>query len=220
MGVGFLRCHRDLLDGPASFDEQKVRLHGNATLSVNSLADANLRKRIAVAATLEIIAMISLKRHAIFLLLSSLWFEQCSFAVSGDWSRFRGLDGAGVSDSSGLPSEFGPGRNVAWKTAVPEGCSSPVVSKDQIWLAGYESSHRYVLCLDLKTGRPLWQRSIEATVTEHKSKPNDPASSTPVTDGRNVYALFSDFGLVSYDLDGQERWRVPLGQPASKRRRG
>jgi hypothetical protein len=23
--------------------------------------------------------------------------------------------------------------------------------------------------------------------------------------------FFADFGLISYDLDGKERWRVPLG---------
>ncbi len=32
-----------------------------------------------------------------------------------------------------------------------------------------------------------------------------------VTDGRNAYAFFTDFGLVSYGSDGEERWRLPLG---------
>jgi len=155
--------------------------------------------------------MISPMRFASPLILSTLLFGYNSFGSTADWRRFRGIDGAGVSDSSSLPSQFGPANNVAWKTAVPDGCSSPVVSGDRIWLAGYESSHRYVLCLDLNTGRQRWQRSVEATVTEHKSKPNDPASSTPVTDGQNVYALFSGFGLISFDRDGQELWRVPLG---------
>jgi outer membrane protein assembly factor BamB len=40
---------------------------------------------------------------------------------------------------------------------------------------------------------------------------NGPASPTPVSDGRNVYVFFYDFGLVSYAPDGNELWRLPLG---------
>src|SRR5262249_9411616 len=42
-------------------------------------------------------------------------------------------------------------------------------------------------------------------------KPNGPASPSPVTDGENVYAFFQDFGLISYDRKGKERWELPLG---------
>ena len=44
-----------------------------------------------------------------------------------DWSRFRGPNGTGIADTSGLPSEFGPAKNVMWKAAVPSGHSSPVL---------------------------------------------------------------------------------------------
>jgi outer membrane protein assembly factor BamB len=40
---------------------------------------------------------------------------------------------------------------------------------------------------------------------------NGPASPSPVTDGSNVYVFFQDFGLVSYDANGKERWKLPLG---------
>jgi len=40
---------------------------------------------------------------------------------------------------------------------------------------------------------------------------NGPASPSPVTDGTNVYVFFQEFGLVSYDGAGKERWQVPLG---------
>ena len=35
-----------------------------------------------------------------------------------DWSRFRGPNGTGVADTSALPTEFGPARNVVWKHAA------------------------------------------------------------------------------------------------------
>ena len=40
---------------------------------------------------------------------------------------------------------------------------------------------------------------------------NGPASPSPVTDGSNVYVFFQEFGLISYDGAGKERWRLPLG---------
>ena len=37
---------------------------------------------------------------------------------AGDWSRFRGPNGSGVADTAELPTEFDPGKNVVWKSAV------------------------------------------------------------------------------------------------------
>src|SRR5689334_1579694 len=39
--------------------------------------------------------------------------------IAADWPRFRGPNGTGVADARNLPSEIGPGKNVAWKTALP-----------------------------------------------------------------------------------------------------
>jgi outer membrane protein assembly factor BamB len=153
----------------------------------------------------------SVQHLATILCLGFSIYGQFVTAATAEWPRFRGVGGAGVSDGSNLPADFGPDVNLAWKTPVPEGCSSPVIAGNHIWVAGYEGNHRYVSCLDLSTGRLRWQRPVEAVSEEHKSPPNDAASSTPVTDGLNIYALFSGFGLVSYDENGHERWRVRLG---------
>ena len=40
---------------------------------------------------------------------------------------------------------------------------------------------------------------------------NSPASPTPVSDGKNVYVFFGDYGLICYGVDGDERWKMPLG---------
>ena len=128
-----------------------------------------------------------------------------------DWPRFRGPNGAGVTAATGLPANFGLETNLAWRTAAPAGSSSPIVSAGRVFLTGYEGNQRLVWCLELKDGRRLWERRLEAVRNEKKSEPNDPASSTPVTDGRNVYALFSEFGLVAYSAEGRELWRIPLG---------
>src|SRR5436190_5594338 len=130
---------------------------------------------------------------------------------AGEWSGFRGPNASGIADAGSVPVEFGPAVNVVWKTPMPLGNSSPVRSKDRIFLTGYEGANLLTLCLNRSDGKVLWRRSIEAARKEKRHKLNSPTSATPVTDGENVYAFFAEFGLISYGSDGQERWRVPLG---------
>ena len=44
-------------------------------------------------------------------------------AASEPWTRFRGPNGIGVSDATNVPVDFGPDRNVLWKTTLPPGHS-------------------------------------------------------------------------------------------------
>jgi outer membrane protein assembly factor BamB len=68
-----------------------------------------------------------------------------------------------------------------------------------------------VIGLDRARGRIHWRREVPKPRSQELHKSNSPASPTPVTDGQNVYAFFTDFGLISFDRDGRERWRLPLG---------
>ena len=153
-------------------------------------------------------------------------------AVAEDWPQFRGPNGSGVSVSTGLPEVFGPEKNVVWKTPLPPGHSSPVLTRDRVFVTAYseekatgsqpsadgakgsagEKNHKLlVICLDRQTGKLLWQREVPRTREGRLQNVNNPASPSPVTDGTNVYAFFQEFGLVSYDRAGRERWRLPLG---------
>ncbi len=42
---------------------------------------------------------------------------------------------------------------------------------------------------------------------------NSHASPTPVCDGKRVYVYFGSFGLIAYDVDGNELWKKPLAVP-------
>jgi outer membrane protein assembly factor BamB len=132
-----------------------------------------------------------------------------------DWSQFRGPNGTGVSASTGLPTEFGPDKNVFWKTSLPPGHSSPVLTRNRIFLTAHsnekENHKLFVICLDRQTGKQLWQREVPRSRTGRLQNVNGPASPSPVTDGENVYVFFQEFGMVSYDGSGKERWKLPLG---------
>ncbi len=128
-----------------------------------------------------------------------------------DWPRFRGPNGTGVSETTGLPAEFGPDKNLSWRREIPFGRSSPIVTRDRVFLTAIEGDKLITLSLDRATGRTVWRREIIRSHAHKVFKGNDTATPTPATDGSNVYAFFPDLGLVSYGSDGNERWRTPLG---------
>ncbi len=135
----------------------------------------------------------------------------CALALcarAGDWPRFRGPNGSGVAETTGLPEKFGPDRDVIWKTALPLGHSSPVLSGDRIFLTAADHDKLFTFCLNRETGQILWRRECPRNRAERLDQRNTAASPTAATDGKNVYVLFGDFGLVSYGFDGNERWRL------------
>jgi outer membrane protein assembly factor BamB len=142
----------------------------------------------------------------VVLLLSPL-----TIVASDEWSQFRGPNGTGVSETKGLPAEFGPDKNVVWKTPLPAGHSSPVLTRDRIFVTAHDKDKLYVIGLDRQTGKILWQREVPRANAGRLQNVNGPASPSPVTDGSNVYVFFQDFGMLSYDANGKERWKLPLG---------
>jgi outer membrane protein assembly factor BamB len=146
-------------------------------------------------------------RHGIPLLLFSL----LPLGAADDWPQFRGPNSSGVSANQGLPVEMGPNRNLVWKTELPAGHSSPILVGDSIFLTGYDAGKLFVFSLDRSSGRIKWRREVPRPRKEDLHVSNSPASPSAVSDGKNVYAFFTDFGLISFGPDGNERWRLPLG---------
>ena len=132
-------------------------------------------------------------------------------ATASDWTRFRGPNGTGVADEGPLPVSFGPETNLVWETPLPRGKSSPVLTDTKIFLTAHEDGELLTIALDRATGRELWRRAAPSRRVERMHRLNDEAAPTPVTDGKNVFAFFGGYGLVSYDGDGSERWTLPLG---------
>ncbi|HUS09136.1 MAG TPA: PQQ-binding-like beta-propeller repeat protein [Pyrinomonadaceae bacterium] len=155
----------------------------------------------------------------LLLFASAIALGLSTTAIAEDWPQFRGPNGSGVSTSTGLPIEFGPDKNVMWKTVLPPGHSSPVLTRDRIFVTAHteitkkdkENHKLLVIGLDRQSGKLLWQREVPRSHTGRLQLVNGPASPSPVTDGANVYVFFQEFGIVSYDRDGKERWRLPIG---------
>lgn len=128
-----------------------------------------------------------------------------------DWLQFRGPNASAVSADTGLPVEFGRDQNMLWRTPLPPGQSSPVVAGGHIFLTAVDNEKLFTFCLERSTGRSEWRREVPRPRRGKLHQMNGPASPTPVSDGRNVYAFFYDFGLIAFGPDGNELWRLPLG---------
>ena len=140
-----------------------------------------------------------------------LYLIFCAGMPASDWPMFRGPNASGVSEDKNLPVEFGPGKLEVWRTALPPGHSSPSIARDRIFVTAHYEEKLYVICLDRLSGKVAWRREAPRPRKEQLHKSNSPASPTVAADGRNAYAFFTDFGLISYGPDGNERWRLPLG---------
>ena len=143
-----------------------------------------------------------------------LFFTSAS-ACAGDWPRFRGPNGAGISDDKNIPATWDE-KNIAWKVELPgKGHSSPIIAKEKLFIqsAAADGSERYLLCLDPKTGNTLWT-AREIGQASHTHEKNTLASSTPAADDNRIYAIFWDgdkLTLNAFGYDGKPIWKTPLG---------
>src|SRR5262245_24851056 len=110
-----------------------------------------------------------------------------------EWTRFRGPNGSGESETSTIPASWTE-KDLNWKVELPGvGHSSPVLWGDKIFLlsADPKDATRYVLCLNAADGSTLWRRDYPG-VTHKLHLKSSYASSTPVCDAKHVYVAWSD----------------------------
>lgn len=139
---------------------------------------------------------------ALFLLLAS-------FAPAADWSRFRGPNGSGVAETTGLPAAFDDSTTL-WKVELGKGWSSPVLWKDLVLVTAESSPGKHgVIALSAKDGKELWRH--EEPFTEHKKHNfNSFASSSPFVDAQAIYVNWSTgttIQALALDHKGKVLWR-------------
>jgi outer membrane protein assembly factor BamB len=150
---------------------------------------------------------------------------------AANWPAWRGPNGNGHSPEKDLPLTWSTKENVRWKAPLPDqGNSSPIVWGDRVFVTqaskkeswppkplvgggGLASAHhRSLLCFDRKDGKLLWERTTVYKEKESTHPTNPFASASPLTDGERVIASFGSAGMVCYDVEGKELWKVDLGK--------
>lgn len=158
-------------------------------------------------------------------------------AIAGDWAQFRGPDGHGTSDETGLPTEWSATQNLKWKRPMPgQGSSSPIIFGDKLFITCYSgyggdsdstdvnNLKRHLLCIAPETGDIIWSKEVPSTAPEDLwrgwLREHGYASHTPVCDGKNVFVFFAKTGVLAFDMDGAEVWRTNVGTSSGNRRWG
>jgi len=148
---------------------------------------------------------------AVFLLLN---FANATRASEPVWPQFRGPGGLGIApDDQAYPTKLDMSKNLLWKTEVPKGHSSPCIWGDRIYITARSGKNLETICIDRGNGKIKWRKSVESEKLEKISGFNSHASPTPVCDGKSVYVYFGSFGLLAYDVNGNELWKKPLPIP-------
>jgi outer membrane protein assembly factor BamB len=135
-----------------------------------------------------------------------------NLATAGEnWPQFRGPDGNGHSDSTGLPLTWSETDHVKWKTPIHgRAWSSPVIWGNQVWMttATPDGTELSAICVDRDTGRIVHDLKLFDVEAPQYAHPfNSYASPTPVIEEGRVYVTFGSPGTACLDTKtGRVLW--------------
>ncbi len=143
-------------------------------------------------------------------LLSTICFSQldclsvCANEIA-NWPSWRGAAGNGSTEADNLPVQFS-GEKYRWRVALPgKGCSTPIVLNEKIYLTCPANDKDAVMSFDAQ-GKELWKTTFGKEVPG-KHANGSGSNSSPVTDGKSIFAYFKSGTFVAVDLDGQVLWQ-------------
>ena len=130
---------------------------------------------------------------------------------SENWPQFRGPDGDGHSDASGLPLIWSETNHIKWKTTIHDRAwSSPVIWGNQVWMttATEDGTKLFVICVDREKGIILHDLKIfDVPNPQFAHKFNTYGSPTPVIEEDRVYVTFGSPGSACLDTKtGKVLW--------------
>ena len=143
--------------------------------------------------------------------VAALALLAAALVAQGQWPEFRGPDGRGHAEESGLPLTWSETSNVKWKTAVHgRAWSSPVVLDRQVWVttATEDGRQLFAVALDRDTGKVVHDLKLFDVATPQYAHPfNTYASPTPVIEPGRVYVTFGSPGTAAIDTaSGKVIW--------------
>ena len=153
----------------------------------------------------------SIVRRFTFLLAMTL----CGSLPAADWSAFRGNSGNGLSDATGVPTNWSANEGVAWKIDLPgRSNGSPIVSAGQVFLVSAESKglQRRLHSIDADDGTVKWVQTVDFPKEMPTHKTNLFGGTTPAANGKRVVVWHGSAGLVCYDFGGNQIWHRELGE--------
>lgn len=150
--------------------------------------------------------IMTIKKEALLLLIIAMLLPACR-SSAGDWPHWRGPYLNGSSNEKNLPSKWNKTENIAWTASLPgHGSATPIIANGRVFVSSTDrnNSDLLALCFDVSTGRELWRKKLGES--RRKVPRNNPATPSPVTDGKNVYFMYGSGDLASVDYEGNIIW--------------
>lgn len=144
-----------------------------------------------------------------------LWAAELLLFLAQDAASPHGWrrDGSGVFPGATPPLEWSEKKNVAWRTEVGGGHSSPVIAGDRVFVLAEPGT---LWCLDRAKGTVLWKAAVGEGLPEEVKKKTrglppglkDQARATPVTDGEHVWVALTTGVVSCYTVKGARAWAI------------
>ena len=141
-----------------------------------------------------------------------LYLSLIQLCNASEWNSFRGPSGMGIHQEN-IPVQWDT-SDILWKKKISgKGQSSVVQAGSKIFVTSAEKNdNRLLYCLNKEDGSILWKREIISNREEAIHRMNGWATPTPATDGNHVVAFFGPAGLHCFDLVGNKKWSIDLGE--------
>jgi outer membrane protein assembly factor BamB len=133
-------------------------------------------------------------------------------ALADNWSQFRGPNASGVAGKdSSLPRDLSLDQHLLWEVPLAKGHSSPVVNDGRLFVTTLEDKQLKTVALESATGKRIWEAVAPHKKLESIHGIGSHATSSIATDGRYVISFFGSCGLFCYDIEGNQKWHLPMG---------
>jgi outer membrane protein assembly factor BamB len=161
----------------------------------------------------------------LLLIITNSALSQTEIDFESNWPTWRGPLANGIAPKSDPPVSWSETTNIRWRTAIPgKGFSTPIVWDKYVFVTtaipkeGVPESTMMpyifkVIALSRADGRILWEKTVaDEEVEDRIHQTASHVSSSPVTDGKYLYAYFGSRGLFCLDFKGSIIWKRDFGQ--------
>lgn len=149
---------------------------------------------------------------AVLLLVTTI----VSSAAAENWPSWRGPENQGISSEKNLPTEWSADKNIAWRLPMPGAAgSTPVVWDDHIFVTSVADDDLILMCVGTD-GVEKWRRKMGSGNRDVRGDEGNSAAPSPSTDGKHVWAFFSNGSLACFDFEGNEVWQINVQEKYGK----
>ncbi len=132
-------------------------------------------------------------------------------ARAENWPQWRGPQFNGSSGEKGLPTNWSKASAV-WAAEMPgPAAATPIIWEDLVFISTVDSgsSSLHAMCLDRRSGKVLWDKTVEEGRIRLDDRSNF-ASPSPLADAEHCFFFYCDGTLLGMDHAGRQIWSRSL----------